>query len=180
MESLANLLGMVPDILFFTFFIIKAKELKEKKIILGIGLGITYIVVVLLLKYNIFVYIIFLIVSFALLKYLYKEKTQIIDIFLLLISEIYLLVISLIFINFVKPDLSNYHLIFFINRACLIIPFLRKDGIQKFYASYCKLWNRSTNTSKRFKSLTLRNISLVCLDIFIFIANLTCMYIMNY
>ena len=76
-----------------------------------------------------------------------------------------------------KSDYSNYWQLFFINRIILIIPFLFKNKLNKMYTEYKKLWNRSYDEIKIFKSITVRNSSLIILNLLIFSINFICLFI---
>lgn len=81
---LSILLGLIPESLFFSIFIIGAKKIKERRAcfcILSIGI---FILLGMLLAYNLWLYIILTVAMYALMKLLYKG-TEFIDLFLLTI-----------------------------------------------------------------------------------------------
>ena len=174
------LFGMIPEVLFFTLFIIETKKVKNKKIILGILIGITYILCVMIRPYVIIYYMIFILTIYIIMYMLYKQETQIIDIFVFSISIVYLSFIGFICSMFIKDDLSNYYYISVINRLLLFLPFLFKDKFNILYEKYKKLWNRNDKEKRILKSITLRNISLIFLNIFIFIMNIISISLTNY
>lgn len=174
---LSILLGMIPEGLFFTLFLIYTKNLKDKRIKLFLLISLAYILCMFINRYKIIYYIFFIIFIYIILKYLYKNKTQIIDIFVISIIYLYLTLISVICFSFVKEELNNYWIAMIINRLMLIIPFIFKNKFNFWYKRYCGLWNRNDKVKKPIKSITLRNISLIILNFLIFIINIICFYI---
>ena len=104
--------------------------------------------------------------------YVYTKKTQIIDVFVILISFTYLYLLSYILFLFIKDDLSNYYILYILDRIILFIPFILNKEFNQLYKNYCKLWNRNDNEKRSIKSITLRNISLIIMNISIFILNI--------
>ena len=171
--------GMLPEIIYFTKFMEYAKNIKEHRIKFFLLITLAYILCILVSQYKILYYVAFIFICYLLMKLVYKEKAQIIDIFVFSVSFLYITFSSLICFQFVKEDMSNYYLILIINRFTLILPFLFKNKFNILYNNYKSLWNRNNKIKRPIKSITLRNISLICLNVFIFIANLTLIYISN-
>lgn len=177
LQTVNLLIGPIPDILYFTFFIICTKKLKKRKILLTVLIALTYITCIVISKYNIFWYLAFYFLVYIEIYILYREEAKPTDIFLILFSSLYLSFISYICFKFVKQDFSNYYLMLFVNKLLLCVPFLLKEYINKIYINYCKLWNRNDYKDRKIKSITLRNISLIILNCFLFISNLIYIYI---
>ena len=173
------ILGLLPEVLFFTLFLISTKNIKTKKIRLFISISIIYLILVLFQNYQIINYIAFLFLIYLALKILYGKETQIIDFFIFSISYIYVFIISYICFRFVNNNLENYWTLFIIDRILLFIPFIFKNKLNLLYKKYCSLWNRNYQKKQPIKSITLRNISLISLNIFIFLCNIVCLYILN-
>ena len=171
------LLGLIPETLFFTFFLIYTKNIKEKKLKLFILIIISYILCMFIQRYKIIYYVLLIILIYIISKILYKEKTQIIDVFVIATMYLYLTITSIICFSFVKEDFSNYYILAIINRLLLLIPFIFKNKFKLIYKKYCSLWNRNDNIDRPIKSITLRNISLILLSLLIFIVNILCFYI---
>ena len=172
-------LGMLPDTIYFTLFILYSKDLKEKRIKLFIGMSLIYILCIMISQYNLILYILFYVFVYAFLKFLYKNKVQIIDIFLILIASLFLSFISFLCFCLVKEDFSNYYFCCVLSKILIFIPFLFKNKFNKIYKNYCKLWNRNDNIKRPIKSITLRNISLIILNCFVLISNFVFIYITN-
>ena len=170
--------GMLPEVLYFTKIIEYSKNLKEHKIKFLALMTLVYVLCILVSQYKTLYYLAFIFLSYFVLKILYKKNAKITDIFLVLIAYIYLTFNAVVCHMFLKEDLSNYYLITIINRFTLFIPFIFKNKFNILYKKYMKLWNRNDTEKRPIKSITLRNISLICLNIFIFIANLILINIM--
>lgn len=177
---LSFLLGMLPEIIYFSFYIICIKDIKEKRTKLTILIGISYLLCITISRYKLIYYLLFIICIYLILKILYREKTQIIDIFVISISMIYTTFLSYILVWFIKSDYSNYYLIFIINRVLLYIPFIFYKKFNTIYNSYCKLWNRNKLEQRKIKSITLRNISLIAVNTFIVSVNVFTILILSW
>ena len=51
LQTVNLLIGPIPDILYFTFFIICTKKLKKRKILLTVLIALTYITCIVIYKY---------------------------------------------------------------------------------------------------------------------------------
>mgnify|MGYP004576665375 CR=1 FL=1 len=176
---LSLVLGMLPEVLYFTLFLINTKKIKDKKFKLFIGISIAYIFCIIFNKYKIIYYVAFIFLLYAVLKLIYKEKTQIIDIFVISISSMYLSLVGFLCSLFINNNYTLYFVMMLINRCLLFLPFIFKNNFFKLYKIYCGLWNRDDSKKKPIKSLTLRNISLITLNCFIFLLNLGTIYVIN-
>lgn len=165
------ILGMLPDVIFFTYFLIYTKNIKEKKLKLFFLIMVAYLILIMFSQYRILYYVIFTIIVFLILKFLYKEETQITDIFMFGIGTAYLTLLSCICFKLFNEDLSNYYYLYTISRLLLVIPFLYKDKFNIIYKKYLSLWNRKDVPNKPIKSITLRNITLITINSIIFLMN---------
>lgn len=166
------LLGMLPDVLFFTYFLIYTKNLKEKRLKLFVCIMLAYLILVMISQYKILYYILFTVLVYLILKSLYRDKTQITDIFMFGIGTSYITLLSCISFKLFNEDLSNYYYLYTIDRLLLIIPFLYRDKFNSIYKKYLSLWNRNDIPNKPIKSITLRNITLISINSIIFIMNI--------
>lgn len=171
------LLGMFPEVLFMTFFLIYTKNLKEKRILLFLLICINYILCIIINKYKLLYYVSFIILIYLILKLLYKKKTQIIDIFIINFAFAYISFTSFICFLFVKEDLSNYYLLAIIHKVILLLLFIFCKHFNKIYKKYYSLWNRNDNIKRHIKSITLRNISLIILNLCVSLFNLIMIYL---
>ena len=171
------LFGLLPESLFFTLFLINIKQVKTKKLLLFLLISLDYLVFIIFNNHILVSYILFTVILTIILKILYKKELNIVDIFFIIYSEIYLSLLSFICFKFVKSDYSNYYFIAIINRIIIFSFLFFKKHILNFYIKYCKFWNRNNNEKRPIKSITLRNISIVILNMFIFINYLIFTYI---
>lgn len=171
------LFGMIPEVTYFTLFLIYTKDLKEKKVLLWFLIAIDYILCIMIIRHKVLYYIAFIFFIYLILKLLYKKKAQITDIFIFGISTIYLSLISFICSLFVGENYTIYYIMSAINRILLFVPFIFRKYFNILYKKYYSLWNRKYDKKQPIKSITLRNISLISFNIFIFICNIVCLYI---
>lgn len=174
------ILGLIPEVLYFTLFLIYTKDLKEKRIKLFFLISIAYVLTVFIKQYILIYYLSFIILVYFILKLLYKNKTQIIDIFVISISTIYLTILSYICFLFLNNDMSNYWLLYICDRIFLIFIFIFKNKFNILYKNYCKLWNRNDKEKRPIKSITLRNISLIVINFAIILMNILAISIINF
>lgn len=175
------LFGLIPEVLYFTLFICFTKNIKEKRIKLFLLISLAYILCMFIQRYKVVYYVLFIALIYLILKLLYKEKVQIIDVFVFSVSFSYICIISFIFSRFLVENLSNYYIIMLINRIFIFVPLLFKNRFNKIYNYYNILWNRSKNKNEKrpIKSITLRNLSLILLNLLIFFINLATINIIN-
>lgn len=169
------LLGMIPEVLYFTLFLIYTKDLKDKKFRLFGLVTIAYIICIMISQYKILYYTTFIFLIYGILKLLYKNKAQITDIFAFSVSIIYLTILSLLI--YLPKDIVQYYIILLVNRILLFIPFIFRNKFNITYKKYYSLWNRNYEKKQPVKSITLRNISLIVINCIIFIINIICLYI---
>ena len=170
-------LGMLPEVIFFTLFLVKTKDLKEKKIRLGILIGLVYFVCVAINLYKLIYHVSFIFLVYLILKLLYKKKAQVIDIFVFSIAVAYLTIISLLI--YIPQTIEQYYICLAVNRILLFVPFIFRNKFNIIYKKYCSLWNRNYEKKQPVKSITLRNISLISINCIIFLINIICIYILN-
>lgn len=164
--------GLVPETIYFTLFLIACKNIKEKRKILGVLIGIAYFLCILVSKYKVVYYVGFIALVYLILRILYKEKTQIIDVFVFSVSTIYISVIGMVLAMFVQNNYTNYYILYCINKILLFLPFIFYKKFNTLYKLYASLWNRDDKVKKPIKSFSLRNTSVIVINIFIFILNI--------
>lgn len=176
---LSILLGMISETLFFTLFLTYTKNLKNKRIKLFLLISLAYILCIMIVRHKALFYVIFIFLIYFSLKILYKDKVQIIDIFVISIGFIYVCFISLLCAIFINNNYIRYYLLLVLNKVLLFLPFIFKDKFSVIYKKYYSLWNRNDKIKRPIKSITLRNISLIALNTFIFLCNVACLYILS-
>ena len=169
-------LGILPDVIFLSLFIIFAKSIKTKRTILFILLLIDYIATLIIYRYQTLFYILFIIIEYIILKILYKKDIELLDSFVITFPFLILFLTSCLY-YFLIP---NYMIACIIHKiTLLLLIFLVKNKINIAYKKYKHFWNRNKKEVRKIKSITLRNISLILMYIFIFLSDLVCIYIMN-
>lgn len=166
------ILGMLPEVLFLSLFIIYFRKLESKRLKLFLLLVVGYIALVMLCRYQLLFYMAYIIYSYLTLKKLYKA--HIIDLFVISLGYAYLTLIS--FACFKLID--NYWIAFVVNRIVLFVPLLFKNKIRLLYEKYKSLWN--INRNSKIKSITIRNISLVFINMMIVLMNAIMIITINY
>lgn len=166
-------LGQIPEAIFFALFLIFAKNIKEKRIIFTILMIIEYLLLIYTFQYNWFFHIGFMITTFLTLKILYKEKSQITDIFILLIAYIIMILSCMILYFIIWATLNNYIIYVILHRTFLIsflfVFYKRLNKIQNIYKNF---WNKNNKTNKNIKSVTFRSFNIVAFNIIFYIINL--------
>lgn len=170
--TIGIILGLIPEVLYFTLFLVYTKRIKEKRIKLFLSIALAYILTIFIKQYILLYYLAFIVLVYISLKFLYKEKTQIIDTFVIVYSFFYLSLVSFICFLFMKEDRSNYYILYVIDRILLYIPFIWKTKFNNLYKKYCKLWNRNDKEKRPIKSITLRNVSLIAINFIIIFMNI--------
>lgn len=177
---LTLLLGLLPEVIYFTLFITYTKNIKEKRIKLFLLISVSYLICVVLQRWQVLYYVSTIVLIYLSMKLLYKKKTQIIDVFIISIACLWITLLSFLLIFFVNKDLSNYMLVYCIERILLFTPFIFRNKFNVLYKKYCKLWNRNDKEKRPIKSITLRNVSLILLNSFIFLLNIAIINIANF
>lgn len=159
----------IAEAIFFSIFILFSKDLKEKRLVFIFLNVILYLVLKLFLKFNIWFQLFYIWFSYMELKLIYKNKSMITDVFILVISALFLIIISSISYYIIKFTLNNYTIALILSRF-LLFTFLiiSKKYIYKMQKFINKYWNRH-NFKNKIKSLTLRNICVIVTNIMFFI-----------
>lgn len=160
------LLGQIPEAIFFALFMIYAKGIKEKRILFTILMIIEYLLLINIFPYNWLFHISYMITIVLTLKILYKEKSQITDIFILLIAYIFLGISCVIPYFIIWKTINNYLVYVILNRI-IIFTFLftlnyKLLNIQKVYKT---TWNRNDKIKRIIKTTTFRALNLVIFNI---------------
>ena len=162
-------LGLLPEVLYFTLFLVYTKGIKTKRLKLFLLLAIGYIALIMICRYQLLFYLGYIVYTYLILKLLYKS--HIVNLFLFVICFLYYAICS--YISFIIVD--NYWVAYILDRILLFLPIIFINNVNGFYKKYTKLWNR--NDKAKIKSITLRNISLMFLYLMIIIVNFILLYI---
>lgn len=179
-ESLLFTLVQLPEPIYFSLFLIIGKNIKEKRLLLICIMATQYLLLVRIFPYNVWFQLIYTFISFVDLKILYKEKSQVTDIFLFAIASIILVLISLLTYSTAMVTYKNYYISLIINRVLLFgLMFYAKNTINRLYVEFCSLWNRHKKPNT-IRSLTIRNISIIIFNLMFWLINLCMIFFLNY
>lgn len=167
------LLGHIPEAIYFALFIIFAKKLKTRRIIFVIIAVVEYLLVFNVIRYSIWSHILFFILMYLLLKMLYKERTQITDIFTMGVASVFLILISILSYILVYMITNEFYIYAVTSKIILfILLFLIKSKLNNIQKVYKKFWNRNDKISKRMKSTTFRALNTILFNVMFFMLNL--------
>lgn len=172
-DILELLIGQIPEAIFFSLFIILGKELKEKRLLFTFLMVLQYFILkhVALLNYDIKFQILYTFMTYIILKAVYKEKSQITDIFLMITAILILGIFSVPFL-LLNLIINNVYIVCFISKIFLFVfLFISKNIINKFYKILYKYWNRNDAEKRKIKSLTIRNICAVSFNLIFVLLN---------
>ena len=172
------ILGRVAEALYFSIFLILAKRLKTKRIIFMLLMCFEYLLLYQLFPYDVKFQISYTIMTYLILKLLYKEKAQITDIFTFAIASIFLIITSIISFLIFK---ENMVYVAIANRLIIFISlYIARNKLYYIQNIYKKLWNRNDDIKKKMKSTTFRSLNIVVFNIMFYIINLGMMYAVYY
>jgi hypothetical protein len=170
-EFILLILEKVFEAIYFSLFLIWGKNIKNKRL-LFIGIMIfQYLVLTSFIEFNVMFQIIYTFLSFINLKFLYKEKAQITDIFLFMFASVVLMILSAIAYFSIYFTIKKYIVALILSRIliCLFI-LLFKNKINLIYKKFYSLWNKH-NKENKIKSLTMRNISVIIFNLMFYFIN---------
>lgn len=171
MNLLELFIGQVPEAIYFALFLILGKNIKNKRILFILLMVLEYFLLTRIFVYNIYFQIIYCFLTYVILKILYKNKTQITDIFLFMFSSLLLIIFSLIGYGISYFTIKNLVFASIIKDILMFLYlFLRRNKINEKYKKYYNTWNRKVN--QKVRSLTVRNISIILFNIIFYIINL--------
>lgn len=177
---LSIIFGLIPEVLYFTLFLIFTKNLKEKRLKLFLLIAISYFICIVVQQWQLLFYLMLIGFIYLTLKILYKQKTQIIDVFIISLAYLWIAILSTILLPLLNHNEYSFYVLSIIDRILLFVPFVFKNNFNKLYKKYCNLWNRNDAEKRPIKSITLRNISLILLNGFILLLNITMINIVNF
>lgn len=167
------LLGQIPEAIYFALFMIFTKRLKDKRIPYITLMVLEYVLLTYFIKYNLWFQILYTIMSFIILKVLYKEKAQIIDVFTFAIASSVLVMISAISYIIVWKSVNNYYVSVMLSRSLLALFLLIfHKRLYKIQNLYRLLWNRNDKKKLKMKSATFRALNVVIFNLLFYAINL--------
>lgn len=169
---LSLILGMIPEVLYFTLFLKFTKNIDKHIVKLFVLLAIGYVALIMICRYEFLFYIMYIIYSYLVLKVLYKS--EIIDIFVYSIAFSYLMIVGY---TFKLLLFNNYVLYYLVVRVFMFLPFIFKNKFNQLYILYRKLWN--IRKGNKIKSLTIRNSSLIFVNSMISTIYILIVFVLN-
>lgn len=166
------LLGLIPESIFFSLFIILTKGYKNKfkNMLLVLLMTIGYIVLKSILPANVYCQIIYILYAPFLMWLLYRKQFHISDLFVMGWANIIYIVLTAMLILFFKLFPELYWILYFINRISIFLFLLIfKNKLNKAYKYIIPQWNRNREKPNPIKALTIRNVCLIGLNLSIFI-----------
>lgn len=174
------LIGQIPEAIYFSLFMIFAKNLKSKRILFTILMITEYLLLKQFINFNIWFQIIYTFMTFVILKVLYKEKAQVTDIFTFAIGSVVLMIISIVSYFIVWKTVNIYYVALVLNRILIILfLILTYNKLYKIQNLYKRFWNRNDKIKKKMKSTTFRALNLVIFNIMFYIINICMIFIIR-
>lgn len=166
------LIAQISEAIYFALFMIYTKRLTHKRLLYTILMIIEYILLYKIFPFNVYFQISYTFISYLILKLIYKEKAQIIDIFTFSIASILLIITSAIMYLISFYTYNNAYICAVLHRVLLFIfIFIIKDKLYNIQKLYKKIWNRNFNKKYKIKTTTFRAINVVAFNIMFFIIN---------
>ena len=166
------LLGQVPEAIYFALFMIFTKRLDKKRGLFMTLMVAEYVLLLNALPFSTWSHILYFVISYIILKILYKEKSQITDIFTLGIASIILMIISVICYFIIFVTIQNIIISTLLAKIILFIfLFAMKTKLCNIQKMYKYLWNRNDKLPKFMKSTTFRCINIILFNIMFYVIN---------
>ena len=173
MDLLEIFLGQIPEAIFLALFMIFAKALQKKRVLYVAIMVVEYVLLLNIFPYNWYFHISLTVMTFLTLKVLYREKSQVTDIFILLIAYLVLMVTSAICFMICG---GNALIATILNRVIIFgLLFYFRNKLYSIQKLYKKFWNRS-NEPKAMKSTTFRSLNIVIFNVMFVIFNVGMIY----
>lgn len=177
------LLGQLPEAVYFALFMIYTKQLKTKRILFVVISTIEYTILLYALPFNVWSHILYFFLMYLLLKILYKDMSQITDVFTLGVASICLILSNVIIYYTSYKLINNYVVCAILDKVLLFaVLYILRNRLPKIQNIYKYFWNRNDKVKKIMKSTTFRCINLVLFNFmfyFINLAMLYCIYVNN-
>lgn len=161
-------LGLIPEAIYFTLFLIYTKGYKSNKIKLFVLLLIGYTILKLFFPINIYFQVSFTLCVPLILKILYKDKFHISDLFVFVYASIILILITCLTapISFIT---KNYWIGYIFNRIFMFtFLYLFRNKMNKVYKWIISQWNRNYENPNKIKAITIRQTCVISLNVMIF------------
>lgn len=168
------LLGQIPEAIYFALFMIFTKEIKEKRVVFTILMVVEYLLAKHLFIFNVWFHVVYMILVFLTLRFLYKDKAQIIDIFIFAIGSLILIICSIVSAGIYQ--FSSILGILCSRMTPYITLCLFHKQLPKIQKTYKLLWNRNDKNKLKMKSATFRCLNIVIFNIMFYAINAGMIY----
>lgn len=177
MNLIELLFDQIPEAVYFALFLIFTKSIKEKRFLFVLLMISEYILLKSFIHFNVWFQVGYIGLTFLTLKFLYKNRAQVTDIFTFGIASIVMMVISGIFYVLTYYTFQNIFICNILTKICLfVLLFLFHKKLCIIDKVYSKLWNRNDKLHKPIKSTTFRCINVVLFNIMFYIINVVMVY----
>lgn len=156
---IGDTIGAILQPIYFSLFLIYSKGIKTKKIRFTILMILEHFLLrhIMQIKFNINFELTYSIITYIVLKLIYKNKARITDMVTFIISTLFMGAISVI-VYFIIG--MNIYGLITTNILIIVLTYLNRHKLIKIDEFYNKFWNRHSNEVK-LKSITVRGISSV-------------------
>lgn len=180
--NLAELIfGQLFEGIYFSLFLILTKNIKEHKLLFTILTAMTYVILFNLIPYDIWSHILFFLVDYLILRLLYKNKSQITDIFTLNIAGLVLMIICIPLYFIIWKTINNLTVYIILTRIFVVLfLFMFRNKLCNIQKLYKSLWNRQYNNQEKckMKSTTFRAVNVVIFNLVFFIINISMLFML--
>jgi len=172
MNWLEIFIGQLPEAIYFAIFMIFTKGIQKNKLKFVTLMTCEYILLMNSIPYSIWTHVLYFVVTYMILKLLYKDLCQITDIFTLTIGGLILILSSAVVLPLYLAGLP-YIWYVVINRLILfMLLFFITPILPKLEETYKKIWNRNDKIKKPIKTTTFRCMNIVIFDIMFCLINI--------
>lgn len=175
MGVISSIINILFEVWFIWYLVCKAKEIDNKKVITYILTTISYIIASIVINFTyknqIYMLLVLALLIYIFMKIMFKKKFQISDLFI-----IYYIAATILLAAIITQLVFGYTFIaLIIDRIILLsIALMFGKHIRKLYKKYINNWNRGKEN--KIKSITLRNMSILFMNITIFAINSYILY----
>lgn len=170
--------GQIPEAIFFAIFMLKVKRLEEHKIKFILLMVIEYLLLKSFMKFSVYFQICYTIITFLLLKILYKNKAQITDIFTFGIGSIFIIVTSAILFSIANFTFKNVFICNLLHKILIfVLLYIYRNKLYKVQNLYKSFWNRNYVEKKKIKSVTFRAVNISIFNIMFYLINIGMIFI---
>ena len=157
--QLGNAIGLVLQSIYFAYFMVSVKNLRNKKIeyILFVMIEFWFLKYICKLNYTINFELMLGILMCIILKLFYQIKFRITDFIIYIISLVFLGIISVSILIMIG---ANIYSVILGNLLAICLTYLLRHKLIKIDDFFNKFWNRH-NIKKALKSVTIRGFSSV-------------------